>query len=124
MTTMLVVDDDRAIRALVCAVLEVHGYEVCGEAADGQCALDHLRAHPQRHVILLDLEMPTMNGVQTLEALTSDPFVSWSHSVIVMSGALGNLPPCFAHVPTLSKPFALEDMLARVEDATHHLLPF
>lgn len=68
MTDVLVVDDNGAIRRTVRAILEFAGYSVC-EAADGRLALEHLRTHPRNHVILLDLEMPHLNGAQTLEAL-------------------------------------------------------
>ncbi len=115
MTTVLIVDDDTAIRTTVRAILELYGYEVCGEAADGRLAIEHLLAHPQRHIILLDLEMPRMTGAQTLELLACEPLASWSHSSIVMSGNLGRLPPAFAHVPALSKPFDIDDLLAYVE---------
>jgi CheY-like chemotaxis protein len=115
MTTVLIVDDDIAIRTTVRAILEMYGYEVCGEAADGRLAIEHLLAHSQRHIILLDLEMPRMTGAQTLELLACEPLAAWSHSSIVMSGNLGRLPPAFADVPALSKPFDIDDLLAYVE---------
>ena len=120
MTDILVVDDDRAIRHLVRIVLELAGYAVC-EAADGQVALDHLRAHPCEHVILLDLEMPRMNGVRTLEALASQPPEASRHAVIMITASMRNLPPAFAHIPVLKKPFSIDDLMAMVEGAARRL---
>jgi CheY-like chemotaxis protein len=61
---LLVVEDDRDIRESVVEVLEDEGYTVSA-AADGRQALDLLSAaSPLPDVILLDLMMPVMNGLQ------------------------------------------------------------
>jgi CheY-like chemotaxis protein len=57
---ILVVDDDQSNRQLVAALLRDEGYDVA-EAADGQQALDHLRA-AQPQAIVLDLMMPVVDG--------------------------------------------------------------
>jgi CheY-like chemotaxis protein len=68
---ILVVEDQRAIRALLEVSLKEAGAEV-DTAENGAAALKVLeRAMP--HVILLDLNMPEMDGWRTLEALQANP---------------------------------------------------
>jgi adenylate cyclase len=68
---VLVVDDNRVNRLLVARTLEQLGHRVAF-AEHGRQALEALRT---RHVdlVLLDIEMPEMNGYETLEALRADP---------------------------------------------------
>ena len=70
MTKVLVVDDERDIRELLVDELTDHDYEVI-DAKNGAEALD--RVHNDRpDIVLLDLMMPVMDGVQVLEALRSN----------------------------------------------------
>jgi putative two-component system response regulator len=68
---VLVVDDEPANRGLIRRVLEALGYQV-REAADGFLALDEV-ARELPDVILLDLEMPRLDGYGTLRVLKADP---------------------------------------------------
>jgi adenylate cyclase len=68
---LLVVDDNRVNRLLVGRLLEQLGHRVAF-AENGRLALERLRSHPA-DLVLLDIEMPEMNGYETLEALRADP---------------------------------------------------
>ena len=68
---LLVVDDNRVNRLLVGRTLEQFGHRVTF-AENGRLALEMLRSRPA-DLVLLDIEMPEMNGYQTLEALRADP---------------------------------------------------
>jgi CheY-like chemotaxis protein len=68
-STVLVVDDDPGIRESVTEVLTSEGYRVF-EAADGELALARLQDMKERCVVLLDLAMPKMNGLEVLTALS------------------------------------------------------
>ena len=68
---LLVVDDNRVNRLLVARTLEQFGHRVAF-AENGRLALETLRNHPV-DLVLLDIEMPEMDGYQTLEALQADP---------------------------------------------------
>jgi len=68
---VLVVDDEREVRGAICEMLEAIGMEPL-EACDGIQALEVLEAHGHSiDVVLLDLTMPRMNGVDTFKALRS-----------------------------------------------------
>jgi adenylate cyclase len=68
---LLVVDDNRVNRLLVGRTLEQFGHHVAF-AENGRLALEMLRSRAA-DLVLLDIEMPEMNGYQTLEALRADP---------------------------------------------------
>lgn len=67
---VLVVDDNSINRDLLCKWLARHGHEV-DEASGGEEALAQIRQNDY-DLILLDLLMPDMNGIQVLEALSSE----------------------------------------------------
>jgi NarL family two-component system response regulator LiaR len=68
---VLIVDDHAIIRKGVIALLdEVDGVEVVGEASNGKEAVDQAKAL-QPDVILMDLEMPVMNGVEAISRITT-----------------------------------------------------
>jgi DNA-binding NarL/FixJ family response regulator len=65
---LFICDDNEQYRTLVKVVLEQAGHEIVGEAGDGKEALAHApSADPD--VVLLDLNMPKMNGFDTLPHL-------------------------------------------------------
>lgn len=68
MIPVLVADDHGFIRAGVEAVLRGTRFGVCGSAASGEETLDAVLTHDPA-IVMLDINMPGMNGVQALEAL-------------------------------------------------------
>ncbi|GAB4192020.1 MAG: hypothetical protein OHK0022_05990 [Roseiflexaceae bacterium] len=82
--SILVVEDDRMIRAALVRVLLQTGHAVL-EAANGAEALTCLRtARPRPSLILLDLMMPVMDGVQFRQAQLADPALA-AIPVVVLS---------------------------------------
>jgi two-component system nitrate/nitrite response regulator NarL len=65
------VDDNAAVRAMVRQVLEGLGAEVIGEASDGQAALDAV-SECRPDVVVMDISMPRMNGIEALKQLKQD----------------------------------------------------
>ena len=100
MVRILIVDDHAHIRRIVRVLLEAEdGWVVCGEAADGQQAIDQSKLlDPQ--VIVLDLHMPLVNGFEaariihlrspktSILVLTTDESVHFARAAAA-SGALG-----------------------------------
>jgi len=70
--TVLIVDDHAGFRAGARALLEAEGFDVLGEAADGQSAVEEARRlRPQ--VVLLDVQLPGMDGFAVAERLAAEP---------------------------------------------------
>ena len=67
---MLVVDDNRVNRLLLTRALQQHGHRV-SNAENGRIAMEMLRSE-RFDVLLLDIDMPEMNGFEVLEALLVD----------------------------------------------------
>lgn len=65
---VLLVDDSAIIRRFLARLLLSQGFEVCGEAVNGQDAVEQAkRLKPE--IIILDLSMPIMNGLQAAHVL-------------------------------------------------------
>lgn len=116
--SVLVVDDESTVRRLVARVLEREGYTVF-EADDGADALDLIRVKARVDVVVTDIVMPRVNGVELMQALAvSHPDLP----VILMSGyATGELAELGIATPCsiLIKPFSAERLLAEVQRCVH-----
>ena len=77
---ILLVDDDRDIRTITNLVLLTHNLGEVVEASSGQEGIDAARAE-RPDVILLDLQMPDMNGETVLQLLRTDP---WTRDIPVV----------------------------------------
>ena len=85
MPTVLVVDDDAALRGLLCRFLENEAF-LTSVAANGAEALAYLRNGGEPDVILLDLRMPVMDGwTFRQEQLRTERFAKIP--VVVLAGA-------------------------------------
>ncbi len=80
---ILVVDDDADFRTGLRMALEMKGYQV-EEAENGQQALDKLAEKPPL-LVLLDLQMPVMNGREMLQRMRANPDLK-EVPVVIISG--------------------------------------
>lgn len=127
-------DDDPAVRDSLRRSLAFNGYEV-STASDGQEALDLVR-DSRPDLLLLDVNMPILDGLETcrrLRAAGDDlPVLMLTARVEVGDRVLGLDVGADDY---LAKPFALEELLARIrallrrsrplsDDATDHVLRF
>jgi two-component system chemotaxis response regulator CheY len=69
----LIVDDSRFMRGFLRRLLEERGVE-CAEAADGQAAIDCVHREPAFDLVLLDWNMPVMNGLDMLTQLRAEGY--------------------------------------------------
>ena len=72
MSKAMVVDDSKAIRMILSRTLAEAGYDVC-QAANGREALSLLRQTGNISLILVDWNMPQMNGLEFVRQIRSDP---------------------------------------------------
>lgn len=83
MKRLVVVDDVPLFRAGLTAALEGAGYDVVGEAADGEAAVAVAEVE-QPDMVLLDLLMPGMSGIDVLEKVTA---VAPATAVVLLTGS-------------------------------------
>ena len=83
---ILVVEDNEQNRILMRQILTYHGYEVL-EAADGLTGLEMARAHMPA-LILLDIQMPVMNGFMVIRELRNNPELRKIKVIAVTSFAM------------------------------------
>ncbi|HEX5546130.1 MAG TPA: response regulator [Ktedonobacterales bacterium] len=115
--TVLIVDDDPAIRKMLVEVLSLEGYPT-ETAVNGREALDLLPRGGER-VVLLDLLMPVLDGRGMMAELQANPVERGRHKVILVS-AISNLEGARDLDPdgVLPKPFTVEQLLNVLETAT------
>jgi len=108
--SILVVDDEPGIVDVLIAVLSDAGYRASG-AAHGQEALSKLQLSVP-DLMLLDLEMPVLDGGDTLRALRTDARLA-SVGVVMMSGIPESMVRrrCRGFEAFLRKPFSLDELL-------------
>ncbi len=115
--TILVVDDERMVRELVCRILRLRGYTVL-EADRGAEALRIVQEHAGPiHLLLTDVLMPEMNGPTLAEQVTA---LNPRTRVLYMSGCPdGCLPPRLslkAGIAFIRKPFATDALAHKVRE--------
>ena len=77
----LVIDDSRAVRLLVGKILREQGFEV-HEAGHGQQGLEQLQLNPEISLVLVDWNMPVMDGLEFIKAVRQSR--AWDSLRIVM----------------------------------------
>ena len=113
--TILIVEDEKDLRFIVRQILEQHGYTVL-EATNGIDALERIDQHTGPiHLVVTDLYMPEMNGVEFIEQLRqSQPHMK----VIFISGSssrrLLDERGYDETTPLLAKPFDLDELVRYV----------
>jgi CheY-like chemotaxis protein len=123
---VLVVDDDRAVRALVAEILQDEGYEV-RQAASGRDALAILRSMPGPCVVLLDHRMPDMTGMEVLAETSGEGSAAYPRAFILLTGSselvasAANERAAAPDVPVLGKPFELSALIEAVAAAMRRL---
>jgi two-component system cell cycle sensor histidine kinase/response regulator CckA len=115
--TVLIAEDEPAVREVVAATLQQKGYEVL-RAPDGQTALELARSHDGTiHLLLTDVVMPGMTGRALAQALTAERpdvrvlYVSgYTDDAVVRHGILE------LGVPYLQKPFTPDALALKVRE--------
>lgn len=114
--TVLLVEDDYAIRDVMQDVLENHGYDVV-PAANGKQAIDYLTSTPvpKPDVVVLDLMVPIVTGWQVIETMRREGRLQ-QVPVIVVSAVTQDKPA--GAVAFLRKPVRLNELLETVDAHT------
>jgi CheY-like chemotaxis protein len=117
--SLLIVDDDDAVRSFVCVATRRLGYQVV-EAANGVEAIKQLEQNPGKiSLVLTDVNMPLMDGVELVKALKKHPA---RPAIAVMSGRfdpyIRNALHAEGVTALLSKPFSTEALKLTLLKAT------
>lgn len=112
---VLVVDDNRVNRIKLVRPLKSAGYDVC-EASGGREAVEVLRSR-DCHLVLLDMLMPDIDGLQVLEQMQADQRLA-PIPVIMVSAVdeKDDIRKCLAMgaVDYMTKPFDIDALKERV----------
>jgi CheY-like chemotaxis protein len=113
MATVLIVDDEDTLLAMVAELIEDLGHQpIC--ATDGREALEKLRAHGQLPALIIsDIMMPRMNGAALVEAIRSDPQLRTLPIILMSAAARPRDSRDGDHF--LPKPFDLDVLTALIE---------
>jgi DNA-binding NarL/FixJ family response regulator len=113
---ILIVDDGDSVRDIIRIFLEKEGFQVCGEAANGVEAIEKAKAL-RPDLIVLDLAMPGMNGVEAASVLNGTmpgvPIIVLTMYEEFLGGSLASVSGIKAVV---SKTDSLTRLVARVKE--------
>lgn len=112
---ILVIDDSPTLRKMIRFYLEKKGYRV-SEAHNGKVGLDMIDKEEFK-LIILDMNMPVMNGLKVLESLKEKE--QFSVPILILSGDKEEETKAegiaFGASYYLTKPFKPEEVVARIE---------
>ena len=115
---LLITDDDRDLRETMAGMFRSRGFDTL-EAADGEEAID-LVAHHEVHLLLLDMHMPRLSGLETIRRLKTLE-LTLAFPWILISAALDEQIIAEAHAAAahavLAKPLRLPELTGAVTKA-------
>jgi CheY-like chemotaxis protein len=117
--TVLVVDDEAVVRDALAGLLKGQGYRVA-TAANGVEALAYLREQEPPALILMELDMPVMGGVELRSRMRDDP--TWDSIPVIVISAREAPPEVRAELKAVAyypKPCHLRDLMDRVHSSLH-----
>jgi CheY-like chemotaxis protein len=114
---VLIVDDDAPSSSMLADILDLEGYTVAC-SPNGKEALDYLRSGPPPRLIILDLQMPVMDGWQFRREQKMDNVLS-KIPVVVLSGLLGSAEIQADEI--MRKPVDLDRLLILLRRLVHEI---
>ena len=119
-STILVVEDDSAVRNLISTTLQAHNYKYL-LASNGETAILEASSH-NPDIILLDLGLPDIDGIEIIKKVRS-----WSNMPIIVISARSEDSDKIEALDVgaddyLTKPFSVEELLARLRATQRRLI--
>lgn len=128
MGNILIVDDSRVARKVLRHVLETDGHIVVGEAADGKQGIQ-LYKQLRPDLVLMDMIMPVMNGLECLKAIKQ--YDMWAKVIFVSASATERLmhdATEYGCADFISKPYdnsvlllSIQRVLKQKSDVEYHI---
>ncbi len=116
---ILLIDDAKDMRSLIKCLLQPEGYEIA-EAANGQEALDILEKDSAPDLILLDHNMPVMDGPMFLKVAEKKyPQIFAKVPIILLTATVSHEMPITHATEVISKPVKIDTLLTLVAKYLH-----
>lgn len=118
-TSILVVEDDKAVRNLIATTLETQGYDYLTAETGASALMQAVSGHPD--IMILDLGLPDMDGVEIIKKVRG-----WSSLPIIVVSARSEDRDKISALDAgaddyLTKPFSADELLARVRVALRRI---
>ncbi|GAC1336673.1 MAG: hypothetical protein NVS2B9_20010 [Myxococcales bacterium] len=113
--SVLVIDDDPDVRESLKDAIEASGNFAVTTAENGKVALSVIEQGTPPHVILLDLQMPVMDGPTFHAALRSRPLYEATPVIVVSATANRNDPVIRGSQGFIRKPVHLDDLITLIQ---------
>ncbi len=113
---VLIAEDEALIRLDLKEMLEEEGYEVCGEAGDGESAV-RLAGELRPDLVILDVKMPVMDGIEAAEQITAARIAPVVVLTAFSQRELVERARDAGAMAYLVKPFQKKDLLPTIEMA-------
>ena len=115
MTTVLVIEDDPAVRNLLTTTLETYGYQYRAAATGTEGIREAVSSQPD--IFIVDLGLPDMKGIELIQKIRT-----WTKNPIIVVSALSEIEDKILALDAgaddyLTKPFSVEELLARIRVA-------
>lgn len=113
---VLIAEDEPIVRMDIKELLEGQGYEVVGEAADGQIAID-LARKLKPDVIIMDIRMPNLDGIEAAKILTQEEIAPIIFLTAYSDKELVEKAKEVGVIAYIVKPFKESDLFPAIEIA-------
>ncbi len=115
--TVFIAEDNPILLQGLERALTAHGFEV-DTAVDGRAMMELLRARGRPDILLLDVMMPGMTGIEVLDAVRAKPETADLPVMLITAAAeeaVSGSEVAEREVEVLMKPFRLSELLSRIE---------
>jgi CheY-like chemotaxis protein len=122
MVNVYIAEDNPILLQGLERALTANGYEV-RTAVDGSAMVELLREAPLPDLLLLDVMMPGLTGVEVLDHVRADPRLAHLPVMLITAAAeevMSGESLAGRQVDILMKPFRLSELLARIEEHVAH----
>jgi DNA-binding response OmpR family regulator len=122
---LLLVEDEQDTADLVMLIMKERGYHV-SHASDGSAALEKIALMPPPSLVMLDIQLPDVDGITILETIRATP--AWEHVPVIMVTAVADQDKiskvrALAVQDYVLKPFRRETLLRSVAQSCRMSAP-
>ena len=119
--SLLITDDDRAFRETLREVFQPRGFRTI-LAADGEEAVEVARSEPELHLVLIDMHMPRLTGIEAIKRIRQHRA---GMPCILISGQLDDeIRSSVDAIRVLDKPVSFQEVTESVHDALRITYPW